>query len=235
MAAEKYAQLLRDLGAKEKPVVLRKPDNTPEAQDPAHAWALATSAFYTQINNLSHQFLGFEPENTPDHRRFWKEEILAGSWEIPKHADLEPKLKWLSETGDRVELRKLAGWTAPKDAVASMESSKFLSFDLVRYVARVRGAYAAGYLTKAEAWDRIMPVALRLQKAYKSWEEMGADYLEAVALKDKEITPKYRAVYKLLINHDDANSPWTINKWETPLWPKPADTGTTQPVDESNE
>jgi hypothetical protein len=56
-----------------------------------------------------------------------------------------------------------------------------------------------------------------------------------VALKDLVVTLKYRAVYKLLINHDEANSPWTINKWDTPLSPKPAGTGTTQPVDESNE
>ena len=66
-----------------------------------------------------------------------------------------------------------------------------------------------------------MPVAARLQKKpANSWEEMGADYLEAVALKDQVVTLKYQAVYKLLIDHNDANSPWTINKWDTPLSPK---------------
>ena len=81
MGQSDYAQLLRDLGAKEKPVILRKPDDTPESRDPAYAWARSAAlAFYTQINNLSHQYLGFEPESTPDHQRFWKVEILADNW-----------------------------------------------------------------------------------------------------------------------------------------------------------
>ncbi|HWB58852.1 MAG TPA: DUF1266 domain-containing protein, partial [Chthoniobacteraceae bacterium] len=148
---------------------------------------------------------------------YWKDNIMAQAWNIKSREDLEKELKWLSEEGDRGKLRELAGWTPPAlpDKPAT-EPSKFLAYDLVRYISRVRAGYAAGYFTEAEAWERIMPVAVRLQRAYKSWEEMGADRLEGRVV-GGEKDPGFEMVYKLLINHTDPNSPWNINAWNTPL------------------
>jgi hypothetical protein len=217
-------KFLEDHGALKKPVLLKKPDDSPDAADPAHAWALAATALYAQINGLSHQILGFEPESTPGHKNYWKNSILAQNWHVSSREDLDKELQRLSNEGDRVQLRKSIGWIPPLQAGgdSTAEPSKFLAYDLCRYLLRVRAGYAAGYLTDAEAWSLMMPVAARLQHAFKSWDEMGADFLAGQDLNKGNNVANYQMVYKLLTNHRDSNSPWTINAWDTPL-EKPAD------------
>ena len=87
--------------------------------------------------------------------------------------------------------------------------------------------YTAGYLSEQEAWRVIMSVAQTLQRAFKSWDQMGEDYLAGRAMwvglmKQNAQNPifdpgRYQAIYELLINKNDQNSPWTRIPWDTPL------------------
>ena len=60
---------------------------------------------------------------------------------------------------------------------AQLGSKSLLGFDLCRYVAVCRWGCLCGYLTEDEAWDKIMPVAAKLQATFSSWKELGQNYL----------------------------------------------------------
>jgi hypothetical protein len=53
------------------------------------------------------------------------------------------------------------------------------AWDLVRYMLVARMGVGAGYITNDDAWDEIRPVAMRLQRAYKTWNELGQSYVMA--------------------------------------------------------
>ena len=46
-----------------------------------------------------------------------------------------------------------------------------------RAVLVARWGYAAGYISEAEAWNYIVPLAQRIQRTFSSWQELGDDYL----------------------------------------------------------
>jgi hypothetical protein len=50
----------------------------------------------------------------------------------------------------------------------SLSGKSLLGWDLIRYIALCRWGYLVGYLSEAEAWDHIMPAALRLQQTFGS-------------------------------------------------------------------
>jgi Protein of unknown function (DUF1266) len=90
-----------------------------------------------------------------------------------------------------------------------------LAWDLVRYIALCRWGYLAGYLPVMDAWDRMMPAALRLQQTFSSWQDMQNDYLIGrefwSAKQTQENGERFRAIYERFIQ--DPSSPWNVNPW----------------------
>lgn len=107
-------------------------------------------------------------------------------------------------------------------AEKSAEQKDYLGWDLCRYIYVARSGYAAGYLSRDEAWSKIMPVARRLQRAFSSWQDLGADYLAGRYVWAGVDDPSYEYIYHLLCNQSDPNSPWTRSAWNTPLEDNPA-------------
>ena len=95
-----------------------------------------------------------------------------------------------------------------------------LAWDLGRNIALCRWGYDVGFLTEAEAWEKIMYFAKKIQQLYNSWEEYGYDYYmgrvfwasgfgEAERY-DKETYP----MYQKLINK---NGLWYNLEWDVDL------------------
>jgi hypothetical protein len=51
------------------------------------------------------------------------------------------------------------------------------AWDFGRYINLCRWGVLCGWITEAEAWDRILPAARLLQASYASWDDYAADYL----------------------------------------------------------
>ena len=79
--------------------------------------------------------------------------------------------------------------------------------------------YGAGYFTEKEAWEIPAPVARKLQQAFPSWKEMGESYLLGRKIWRPREETHAEAVFQLLLNPNDANSPWNAVPWDTSLLP----------------
>jgi hypothetical protein len=53
------------------------------------------------------------------------------------------------------------------------------AWDLLRFIVVARMGAGAGFLSQQESWQRIRPVAERLQRAYDDWEGLGRAYVLA--------------------------------------------------------
>ncbi len=53
------------------------------------------------------------------------------------------------------------------------------AWDLLRFMVVMRLGCAASYVDEDDGWERIYPVARRLQAAYRDWPEMGQAYVVA--------------------------------------------------------
>ena len=53
------------------------------------------------------------------------------------------------------------------------------AWDLLRFVLVARLGVGAGYLDDSDSWERIRPVAIRLQAAYSSWRALAQAYVMA--------------------------------------------------------
>lgn len=75
------------------------------------------------------------------------------------------------------------------------------------------------YMSEAEAWDHIMPAALRLQQTFSSWQDLQTDYLIGrefwSAEQMEESGNRFRAIDDQFIH--DSNSPWNVNPWTMAL------------------
>jgi hypothetical protein len=53
------------------------------------------------------------------------------------------------------------------------------AWDLVRFIVVSRMGVAASYIDNDDAWDGAYPIAVRLQRAYESWTDLGQAYIQA--------------------------------------------------------
>jgi hypothetical protein len=180
-------------------------DKSKNGLTPAQLWGLATGAILNQKNGDSHETLmpvSFSGENRAEAIR-----ILKTSWGIESRDEL------LSSLGN------LESSTEPTDSRA---------WDLCRHTNVARWGAMAGYISEAEAWERILRVSRQIQETYKSWSEMSEAYLAgrrrwyravrtAFTREAQKAQPGVEYVVQLLLNTQDANSPWTKNKWNTAL------------------
>lgn len=222
-------------------------------------WALATTALRTQCNRDSHELLGGNPPDHKNSERqmlvrWWgvhnrNEAIKTLEWlhdtgHRTEYARIAREFPIRHENWAKWEMMALCHTTNQNDPVVKEALRKFrilaanhnknaeddmLAWDYSRYIFVAGTSYVAGYLSEDEAWEKIMPVARRLQTAYNSWQDMGESYLMGRDIWGGSEQPEMREVYKLLIDPTDPNSPWNNIPWATDLGsdaPSPATTPT---------
>lgn len=206
-------------------------------------WALATSGILTEANGERHDMLG-GCERTPENIRVGNQG-LSEWWGINSRADLLEALSWIENGGHRrgfdQTVSQLASATPEQladmrirvagNAAATNELEVALKYgkrfgprsisgwDYSRYVFLCRRGYLGGYLTEDEAWRKIMPVAKLLQANFRSWEDLGDNYIggrEYWSLtqtqKDGEL---FNASRQRLLH--DPESPWLRIPWNLNL------------------
>jgi hypothetical protein len=176
---------------------------------PDRLWALATTAIIAQYSGDSHELLGGMPlsERATVRSQLW------GAWGIKNHQRAIAILDWLQDPGHRKEYQE----DNPRRPHNKGHQIPYLAWDYCRSVRVAGTSYVAGYLTEDEAWQRIMPAARALQANYSSWREMGEDYLAGRERWSDERNPQFAAVFQLLTDPKDPNSPWNENAWNTDL------------------
>jgi len=207
------------------------------------AWALATTAILFERNNARHDLLGGclrTQENVTEMKQ-----VLSQWWGINNREELLNSLNWIKYGGHREGFEKLGAYMASLDKQQLAELSakvrfdedarnqvdivrkyygKFgrkslLGWDYARYVALCRWGYLVGYLSEKEAWDRIMPVASMLQRAFNSWKDLGENYLVGRQFWSYGQTQRdgqlYLDAYRKLLNN--SSSPWKHNAWKMSL------------------
>ena len=91
---------------------------------------------------------------------------------------------YLGEAEARKMLRDWWDVHGPREhraALAKLENSgrPDNAWDLVRFILVARMGVGAGYLDADESWERIRPIASRLQRSYSGWNELGQSYVQA--------------------------------------------------------
>jgi hypothetical protein len=129
--------------------------------------------------------------------------LLSDGWSVNSRDDLLKTLTWLQFQGHRSEFEQLgvrldrlterqlltveaAAQNNPR-ALNKLEitlknhralgTKGILAWDLLRYIAVCRWSSLAGYFSDTEAWDHIMPAALRLQQTFDSWQDLQSNFL----------------------------------------------------------
>ena len=217
--------------------------STHETPNSPHAWALATTAILFEINRFHLDMLA-GTTITPDGEENQKHQLSQG-WGVSNRDDLLKKLAWLQYQGHRFgfeEFGRRADALTEQDILtleAQVQSNpqavtqldivikyhrnlgekSILAWDLVRYISLCRWGYLAGYLSQEEAWDLIMPAALRLQQTFDSWQDLQNNYLIGREYSfPQEIQTKgarFRAIYERFLQ--DPGSPWNVNPWAMDL------------------
>jgi hypothetical protein len=90
-----------------------------------------------------------------------------------------------------------------------------LAFESVHYAMLCRYLYGAGYISEADVWKRLDPVAKKLQKSYASFEAVGEIYAIGVELTDQSAAEKTWAAWNKL--KDDEKSVWKSAPWNLRL------------------
>jgi hypothetical protein len=217
-------------------------EEPPRTLMPAEEWALAASALLAERNGHRHDLLGGIVATEPEVKR-WKYR-LRNWWSVNNRTDLLMTLKWLNEEGHRKYFEQVGAELTALSAEqqqalmderrtdASLDqhlrmveqhaprlgAKSLLGWDLSRYISLCRWGYLVGYLSEAEAWERILPAAQRLQQTFDSWLELGENYLIGREFWSPGETARnghlYQEAYlKLLASPQSPwkRSPWTMN------------------------
>ena len=209
----------------------------------AQEWAVATSAILWETNKDRHDLLGIQAQTPEQFKR--AKQILSEWWGVTNKETLIETMRWVKDEGDRKHFEQLGAFVESlsdkqfqqrlaavkdneqeyrdlqlvKEHYKKLGPKSLLAWDYGRYVALARWGYQAGYLTEAEAWERIMPAARTLQKTYDSWADLGENYLLGREFWSVEQTKRnghlYRVAYTRLLN--DTRSPWKRYPWDTDL------------------
>jgi hypothetical protein len=94
-----------------------------------------------------------------------------------------------------------------------------LGWDFTRYVALCRWGYTMGLLSEQEAWEKIMPVARKLQSTFDSWEDLGCNYLIGRQFWSYKETAADSSLYEDAVQRllDMPSSPWNKYPWNMNL------------------
>ncbi|CAN5309833.1 hypothetical protein BH11CYA1_BH11CYA1_50550 [soil metagenome] len=219
-------------------------DLSHRAKTPAQQWAIACSSMLFATNGQGlHSLSGraFTEENKRS-----KQIALEEVWGVSSRVDLLTALQNLKNNGGHnylwqtyIKIKKgeikpgdvkevaediLSGEFKERLAVVSEYGDTFgdrgiSAWDLCRYVNLVRGGYLLGLVSEKEAYDLIMPVAMKIQQTYSSWEQMNDEYLigrKFWSHKEwQEDTLKTTRITKRLLTQK--SSPWVALPWDTDL------------------
>lgn len=206
-------------------------------------WALATCAILTEANGERHDLLG-GASKTPGNVRLAKQ-VLSQQWDIHNRRDLLAQLSWIEKGGHRKDfdtiayalavatpdqLEELNGQADANPSLANAVdvargSSDYLGrgsisgWDYARYVFLCRRGYLVGYLTEDEAWRRIMPAARVMQSTFRSWKDLGDNYLVGRKFWSAQATKTSGAQMHEAESHllSDRQSPWVRLPWRLDL------------------
>lgn len=229
--------------------------------DQQKSWALATTALLCDVNSERYDILDVH-ERTEDYLGQTAGE-LGRWWGILDRRDLLNTLRRLETTGYRKKYAFIASHiTDPdqklfplvleqvdnnqaeaehrlkvvKETYQKVGDNSLIAWDFCRYIYLCRKGYFLGFLSETEAWDMIMPIAIKLQHTYNSWKELGEHYLIGREFWSYEQTriwgEQFASTYKKLVS--DAQSPWNRIPWNLDLQPHYSTEQVTKPATHEN-
>jgi hypothetical protein len=210
----------------------------------AQGWALACAAMMMEKNHIRHDTLAtgtITPELTTNTRN-----ILGNWWGVRTRIELletleridihggnrksfEEKGRTVSDMSEEQFEEALENCGNDRGKRQELETARkyykqlgdksIIGWDYTRYVALCRWGYTAEFLTEEEAWDRIMPVAKKLQKTFDSWDDFGNNYLIGRQFwsykQTRESGGDFKKAYHRLTT--SAHSPWKKYPWDMDL------------------
>lgn len=108
------------------------------------------------------------------------------------------------------------------DPALRANAGRFLIWDYGRALMLYRWGHMVGWLTEEYCWERMLPLALDIQRRYSSWRDMATCYLQGRLLWSGGGAAQ--AEYERLIEElaTDPRSPWNLVPWDLDLtrdWP----------------
>jgi Protein of unknown function (DUF1266) len=171
--------------------------------------------------------------------------LLDEWWGIKTKEDLLDTLYWLETEGHRQRFDRVAARIVfltdeqykavvnaagdDKESLQEMRIVKkyavplrkkgILGWDYCRYINLCRWGYTIGLLSEEEAWEKIMPIARKLQDTFDSWEDLGCNYLIGFQFwsykQMVETGPAVEDAIQRLV--DMPSSPWNKYPWNMNL------------------
>ncbi|TDB86336.1 DUF1266 domain-containing protein [Actinomadura sp. 7K534] len=95
---------------------------------------------------------------------------------------------------------------------------RFLIWDYGRALMLYRWGHMVGWLTEEYCWERMLPLAIDIQRRYSSWRDMATCYLQGRLLWSGG-GGKAQAEYERLVENllTEPRSPWNALPWDLPL------------------
>jgi hypothetical protein len=95
---------------------------------------------------------------------------------------------------------------------------RFLIWDYGRALMLYRWGHMAGWLTEEYCWERMLPLAIDIQRRYASWHDMSTCYLQGRLLWSGG-GGKAQAEYERLVEElaTEPRSPWNLVPWDLDL------------------
>jgi hypothetical protein len=168
----------------------------------AKGWAIGYAAMLMEKNHSRHDILAADEINF--RTVLLTKIILSHFWGVRNQTELLKTLAWLDEQGGHRKLFDIIGKDVSNMGEEQFQSvlamygadmekkqkliiarqyykqlgkKSILGWDYTRCIALCRWGYTVGYITEQQAWDKIMPIARKLQKTFDSWEDLGENYL----------------------------------------------------------
>ncbi len=223
-------------------VVAKAPNKLSEARK----WAIALTGIMTEVNNDTHFTLNSDIMNEQNRKDYTN--MLSRDWGIKSREDLLMTIDRMEKNGHANSLeniKSIIGELSGDDFSIfqiynkyrlSQKQYNYLKFTLAnfslfknrsilvwdygRIIALCRWGYDCGYLTKEEAWEKIMYYAKKIQPMYSSWADYGFDYYMGRVFwasgfgKELEYLLQTEQVYKKLVS---GNGYWSSLEWSTNL------------------
>jgi Protein of unknown function (DUF1266) len=95
---------------------------------------------------------------------------------------------------------------------------RFLIWDYARALMLYRWGHMVGWLTEEYCWERMLPLALDIQRRYASWHDMATCYLQGRLLWSGG-GGRAQVEYDRLVEHlaAERRSPWNLVPWDLDL------------------
>ncbi len=207
---------------------------TRDIQDKPLIWAWSLSAGLNQKNQMSHFDYG---GSNRDITTAEAKQLLLEWWDITSKADAEAAVgelgqgkmhnaEFIQQYGNLFSISQpeleLAARQDPfvnelishKDNVVK---HGIIAWDMVRAQWIIAIAYKAGYFTLDEARQLALPLAIKTQSTFSSWEEMANNHALGFYFwsQNPQQYEETKAIAEQLLT--DSNSPWVVLDWNLNL------------------